>query len=300
VSTENGKARWSVERRLEFIDYRLYWSGRINRGDLIDYFEISMPQASADISQYLEGAEGNAEYDKTAKAYVATSHFKPKYFKPSAETYLSQLQMLASGFLTEDEAMVGKPPPFAVVPTLQRRQDPKILRSILDAIHTRSSVEVHYQSFSRPEPQWRRLSPHALASDGFRWHVRAWCHTRKDFRDFVIGRFLSARAPRPDDIDPTQDTGWTREVTFKIGPHPEMTDGARKMTEISYGMGDGVVEVTTRACMAPYLKRRYGLNKDPRKVSPKEQQIVLLNCDEVERAMRDAGVTFTAEASVAE
>src|SRR4051794_35530028 len=94
VSTENGKARWSVERRLEFIDFRLYWAGRINRGDLIEFFGISMPQASADISQYTELAEGNMDYDKTQKTYVATSRFKPRFFKPSAEAYLSQLQML--------------------------------------------------------------------------------------------------------------------------------------------------------------------------------------------------------------
>jgi hypothetical protein len=98
-----------------------------------------------------------------------------------------------------------------------------------------------------------------------------------------------ARSPRPDGVDLDRDTGWTREVTFMIGPHPAMTDGARRMTGITYGMEGGVVAVTTRACLAPYLKRRYGLQKDPNKVSPKEQQIVLLNRDEVDRAMREAG-----------
>lgn len=295
MNTENRKARWSVERRLEFIDFRLYWTGRINRGDLIEYFEISMPQASADIGRYLEVAKDNVEYDATAKTYVATPRFKPKFFTPSAEAYLSQLQMLGSGLLSGEETSVGEPPPYAVVPVLHRRQDPKILRSLLDAIRTHSSIEVNYQSFTRPEPQWRRLSPHAIASDGFRWHVRAWCHSREEFRDFVIGRFLAARSTRPDEIAPERDTGWTREVTFKIGPHPEMTDGARTVTELDYGMKDGMLVVTVRACVAPYLKRRYGLNKDPNTVTPKEQQIVLLNAAEVDRAMREAGVTFGTE-----
>ena len=300
VSTENGKARWSVERRLEFIDFRLYWEGRLNRSDLIDFFGISMPQASADISQYLEAAEDNMEYDKNAKTYVATARFKPRYFTPTVEAYLSQLRMLDAGFLTEDEAMVGNPPPHAVVPTLRRRLDPKILRALLDAIRTRSSIEVNYQSFSRPEPLWRRLSPHALAYDGFRWHVRAWCHTREQFRDFVIGRILAARTPRPTEIDPTQDTGWTREVTFKIGPHPDMTDGARRITELDFGMEGGVITVTTRVCMAHYVKRRFGLNRDPKTVSPKDQQIVLLNTDEVERAIREAGTQYATEPSGAD
>jgi hypothetical protein len=29
---------------------------------------------------------------------------------------------------------------------------------------------------SRPEPTWRRTSPHAFGNDGRRWHVRAYCH----------------------------------------------------------------------------------------------------------------------------
>ena len=33
--------RWGVERRLEFIDFRLFWDGRINRGDLTEQFGIS-------------------------------------------------------------------------------------------------------------------------------------------------------------------------------------------------------------------------------------------------------------------
>jgi hypothetical protein len=298
VSTENGKARWSVERRLAFVDFRLFWLRKINRGDLTAFFGISTPQASADLNHYLALAEGNMVYDKTGKSYVATAAFKPKFFKPSAEEYLDELQRLGSGSLTVEETLIGDPPPFAVVPTLQRLQDPKILQRLLDAIRTRSSIEVHYQSFSKPEPQWRRLAPHALVSDGFRWHVRAWCFTREEFRDFVIGRFLAARNPRPDDIDPTQDIGWTREVILKIGPHPDMSGGTRHTTEASYGMENGLVTVKTRACIAPYLKRRYGLDRDPKKVPPKELQIVLLNREQVDRQLKEAGVSFTPDSGV--
>jgi phage baseplate assembly protein gpV len=42
--------------------------------------------------------------------------------------------------------------------------------------------------------------------------------------------------------------------------------------------------------MVPYLQRRFGLHRDLSLVSPKEQQIVLLNRDEVEAALQAAGV----------
>jgi hypothetical protein len=42
----------------------------------------------------------------------------------------------------------------------------------------------------RPEPVWRRMTPHAFGYDGFRWHVRAYCHLDNKFKDFLLPRIL--------------------------------------------------------------------------------------------------------------
>lgn len=34
--------RWSVERRLAFIEERLFWLGEVNRMDLVQHFGVSM------------------------------------------------------------------------------------------------------------------------------------------------------------------------------------------------------------------------------------------------------------------
>ena len=34
--------RWSVERRLAFLEQRLFWEGRVNRADLIERFGVSV------------------------------------------------------------------------------------------------------------------------------------------------------------------------------------------------------------------------------------------------------------------
>ena len=72
-------ARWGQERRLEFIEFRLLWEGRINRSELVDHFGISVPQASIDLSRYAELAPANLIYDKTAKAYVTGVQFVPVF-----------------------------------------------------------------------------------------------------------------------------------------------------------------------------------------------------------------------------
>ncbi|MBC8270346.1 MAG: WYL domain-containing protein, partial [Rhodospirillaceae bacterium] len=57
--------RWVVERRLEFIEFRLFWEGHVNRSDLIDAFGISVNQASTDLNRYLGLAAENMVYDKS-------------------------------------------------------------------------------------------------------------------------------------------------------------------------------------------------------------------------------------------
>jgi hypothetical protein len=290
VAKTESKPRWSTERRLEFIEFRLFWEGRINRSDLVEFFSISVPQASADLNHYQTVAEGNIEYDKTAKAYVVAARFKPIFFTPSADRFLAELRLLDANLLPEDETWILKIPSHSIVPTPRRKLDPKVLRHILDAIRTRSSLEVNYQSFTRPEPTWRRLAPHAIAFDGLRWHVRAWCHTRGLFLDFVIGRMFATRSPLPAETDPKDDAGWNTEVIVKIGPHPQLTDGTRRVTEIDYGMENGSVALRTRACMVPSLEDRLGLVRKQDARTPNEQQIVYLNRDEVEPVLVATGV----------
>ena len=76
--------RWGVEKRLEFIEFRLFWEGGINRADIIDQFGVSVPQASKDLTLYEKKAPGNLHYDKSAKRYRASDDFKPVFLEPNA------------------------------------------------------------------------------------------------------------------------------------------------------------------------------------------------------------------------
>ncbi|MFC0305222.1 hypothetical protein ACFSTI_20505 [Rhizorhabdus histidinilytica] len=67
---------WFTERRLDWIEDRLFDYGRLNRDNLIQYFGISMPQASMDIQAYL-ALNADVIYDKRAKHYCQGPDFKP-------------------------------------------------------------------------------------------------------------------------------------------------------------------------------------------------------------------------------
>lgn len=288
-STTWKKGPWSVEQRLEFIDFRLFWEGHVNRGDLVNFFGISVPQASSDLARYQDAAKNNAVYDKTRKTYVAGQKFKPLFFEPSADRYLAQLRMIESGLLSEEEAWAIRTQAYSIVPILRRHIDPNTLRAILAAIRFGKMVYLTYQSIKRRTPKGRWISPHALGFDGFRWHARAWCHTRNGFVDFVLARILEVGEVKESEIDPAQDIAWQREITLRFAPHPDLKGGARKAIELDYGMKNGVAEITTRVCLAYYLERQFGLDAEAPKAKGQRQQIILVNRDELEAARKELG-----------
>lgn len=72
--------KYAIEQRLRFIDFIVHHYGRINRSIIMDYFGISMPQASRDIQDYVKLAPENLLYDTNAKTYVQGVNFK-RFFK---------------------------------------------------------------------------------------------------------------------------------------------------------------------------------------------------------------------------
>lgn len=69
----------AVLLRLRFIDFLLDHYGTMNRSAVMDYFGLSMPQASLDIRAYIEYAPDNLVYDRTARCYRRTATFARKF-----------------------------------------------------------------------------------------------------------------------------------------------------------------------------------------------------------------------------
>jgi len=279
---ESGLRR-GVESRLEFIEFRLFWEGHVNRSDIVETFGVSTNQASADLNRYLGLAETNMVYDKSARTYVRSSSFKPIFHKPDAERYLTQIRSIADGIITSDDAWIGSVPRFACAPTPARGVSAPILRAVVTAIKRKEALEVLYQSMSSPDPSWRWIAPHALVFDGFRWHARAHCPRSGEFKDFVLSRIGEARGSKVSDALALRDQDWQDYVNLVIAPHPELSAGQRKAIELDYGMDDGKVVIPVKRALLYYALKRLGLDTDPAARCPQDQQIILLNRDSVGR-----------------
>lgn len=277
--------RWGAEQRLEFIELRAFWDGSLNRADIRAQFGVSAPQASADIATYLDLAPGNLVYDGSKKRYVAAADFAPRLVRPSAEAYLGEL--VERTCAPEARATwFGFVPNFATTPIPGRSVDVDVLRKVVIATREQMSIEILYQSMSpnRPLPQHRRITPHALASDRLRWHVRAFCHEAGSFKDFILSRVREVGSPGAAGTAGIRDEDWNTEVGVTLIPNPDLSPDQQRAVDWDYAMGgEGRLELTVRRALLYYLRQR--LRLDVPSDRPAERPIVLENATEFEAAI---------------
>jgi predicted DNA-binding transcriptional regulator YafY len=272
---EKIKLRWGVEQRLEFIEFVLFWEGMIKRGDLMDRFGVSVPQASADIKQYREIAPNNIEYDGQLKRYIAADAFLPALTEPNADDYLS--------FVRGGEGQEGLTPylpPHDRLILPERVVSPLVLQFVVRGIRNKSDVQIRYQSMTRPKPIWRWVAPHALAHDGRRWHFRAYCHIDGHFKDFLLCRVLECKAERESDVSPDNDKDWKEIIEVQIAPNSDLPLGQQKVIALDYGMRRGVIKMTVRRSMLYYLLQKLNL-LDDKHLTSTPKYLELRNPEEV-------------------
>lgn len=283
----DGRIRRGIERRLEFIEYRLYWDGRVNRGDIKEQFGVSVPQASNDLALYRDRAPHNIRYDASEKRYLPSDSFEPIFLKPNANHYLVELKSVSDHVLAPAEAWIGNPPSVDTMPIPGRRVDPAILRSLLEAIRTGKSIDAYYHSMSakRPDPIWRRITPHAFGSDGLRWHARAYCHIENRFKDFILSRFIETRDFGPSGASQSDDDHWCSFFEVVLVPNPALAESKRRTVEMDYEMTDGKLTVKVRCAQLYYFNKRLRLDVGKLLDNPHEAPVVVANSQEFERVL---------------
>lgn len=284
MSEIDGRARWTQSRRYEFLEWKMFWEGQVNRSDLERAFGISTPQASVDLRNYKELADDNIEYNSTEKAYLPTANFMPKFLRISADRILLQLWAYLSGIIMKEDLWFKSIPTVATVPDIIRSVDENCLKTVLQALRTGQAIRVLYQSLT--SSRWRSIAPHALAFDGHRWHARAWCCESEDFRDFVLTRIDELGDFEPVTFDASDDIEWETMVTLRLVPHRGLNDEQSKAIQKDYGMVDGCRSVEMRASLAYYFLKRMNLDlPSSDELKPERVQLQLENLDEVQKTI---------------
>jgi hypothetical protein len=226
-------------------------------------------------------------YDKSAKRYIPAFGFKPQFLNPDPDAFLFRLQSVVERADWQRDLWISKAPDADVALTPKRDVDSVVLRAVLNAIRTQRSIEVLYQSMNpqRPDPKWRRITPHAFGYDGFRWHVRAFCHLEETFKDFLLPRILTSRGEDDPGAPGAADQFWHEYYSLEIAPHPALTTSQQEVVAKDYGMKGRKCVLRVRVAMLFYVMKKLGLLNDAVNEDPRRQHIVLLNEADAKRVL---------------
>lgn len=263
-----GNLNWFQKLRLRAIETLAYWQGRVNTSDLVSRFGVSRVSALQDIHRYLELAPGNLVYRGKDRAYVSTKAFKNRLTKGDIDEWLA-LEPAASEYVEKPHFNI--PPQFAHL--------------LVQAIRQQSGVSIIYRSIEHPKGASRLIFPHTLVDSGFRWHVRAWCCLRNDFRDFNLSRMvtvLPVENSRPANTGMAHDELWNQKVTIRLKANPSMSSLERKLIESEFGMTHGELRITTRAALVMYTLQTYQVDT-VQDSNVYKQRLVLVKRSEIEK-----------------
>jgi hypothetical protein len=239
--------------RLQFIEDRLFWVGRVGSADVRRRFDVSKAQAAQDIALYREAQPVAILYETKLKTFVPAAEFQPLYARQSLERFL--------GLAEREDFTEGQVVDFAVLQPPGRKVDLHIAQTLVRAILREEEVEVDYVSLSSGLRR-RWLAPHAMASDGMRVHVRAYDYGAARFSDFVTGRIQEAHAIRPRRADISEDAAWFDILNLELVPNPHLARDRREAVRRDYGFTGEVLVVPVRRAMLIYLNTRLLLHSE--------------------------------------
>ena len=281
--------RFEVKLRMRAVELIAYWEGRLITNQLTDYFGVTRQQASADIKRYITEFNKDAlVHDPAVKGYVLTPGFKPVLTTGHINEYLD----MVSGLVSQSTSLVlVTDDNLAAVKLPERAVKPEVVRVIIKACRQNQSVEISYASMSNPQWSTRVISPHTLVYSGFRWHVRAYCHKRNDFRDFLLSRIKGI--PIVVEVkgnDVSQDKNWNETCAITLIPNPSLTVNQKKLVEIDYFMEGGKLKLEVKRALAQYTLQRYqvGISGNENQ-HPIEYPLVTENLDEIRQYLFGVG-----------
>ena len=241
--------------RLKAVELLAYWEGRVVTNRLVEWFNISRQQASHDIKRYIQ--ERNPEsliYSPVAKGYIPTARFSPVLSSGHINEYLELVAGIEGELLS---VTLESKEHLAAVQLPDRSVEPLVVREVLKACRSNQVLSVLYASMNNPVPHRREISPHTLIYTGFRWHIRGFCHTNNDYRDFLLSRISDPQTSKAAYKGSEPDGLWNENVTFELVPNPNLSDPQRALVQRDFCMADGCLSITVRKALAHYALLRY-------------------------------------------
>jgi predicted DNA-binding transcriptional regulator YafY len=256
--------------RFEYIETALFWEKGLTAGGLRETFHLSRQTAQSVIDQYRQAHPDAMVYDASRKCHRPTRLFSPQYISGDVIRFLDYLrgQTLVGYF--REAAEWSRLEVHDVDRLLQPKLPLEPARTVLRGLREERAVRMDYRkkNLSMSERMDRIVSPnHLVFSDG-RYHVRAYCHVRKAYLDFVLTRIIDATLlddSTAEWVSDRYDEKWQTFLALTFEPHPELPESVREAILQRFDAEEtGRRRIPCRAALAFYVERRLAQSIDPK------------------------------------
>lgn len=270
--------------RLELLETILKWEGRLNNSRVREIFALGGTRASEWIKEFREIHPDWMVWDSVTRSFHATSvaYLEPQRASVNNEQAASLAQYLSLVGISHITTIAPTSPdlwsayPDISVPAAHT------FAQISEAIRLGKKIEVTYRSMLNPIPHQRVISPHSLVRAGRRWHVRAFCSVKKEFRDYALGRIEAPKVLGENaEKQSRDDKAWSTMIKVTLIAHPGLNLEQQKLVQFEYFANTSARVTSCRAALISYFIQdvRAATNIDRQK--PPEYQLAIGNPEEI-------------------
>lgn len=265
-----------AEQRLGEMEILLRWEGELDNARVREVFGIQAVQASRLLSAFVSEFGDAVTRASPHAPITGTDAFKPRLAGSAPDEYLQLIQK------------AGSPGVSAAVEDLRLDLapiSPAVFSLAIQACRRHIGLRILYRSLSQPEGHIRLIFPHSLVRAARRWHIRAWCTERSDFRDFVFGRIGSASLDsQPSPVQAQSDAAWNEFLDLVVVSHPALPEPQARLLRDEYFGGELSRTLHVRRCLAGYTVQDLRIAVDAENQLPPAFQLALattqkLGCD---------------------
>ncbi len=252
--------------RFAYIETELFWGDGLTAGQLARTFNITRQMAQKIIDKYREQHPAHMRYDASRKRHEATDSFEPAFIRPSPLAFLDYLRGQALVGLYRDEQDWSELAVTDVDRLLRPDLPLNTIRMVLAALRRQKSVVIDYRKkdLELGSISVRVISPNHIVFAEGRYHIRAYCHLKRRYLDFVLSRIAYAEASSDDWVPTTYDKEWNEFTVLKLQPNPSLPVSVQAAIFRGFEKGEyGTRTIKCRQALLYYVSRKL-LAEDPK------------------------------------
>ena len=236
----------SIKERFAYIEHMLRWYGGVTARQIGEVFGIERVNAQRVIARYRKVFSGAIRYDSSLKKQVADNWFDTHFIKATPRRFLDHLRGQRYVRLyreTGDREEISDHDTDSLAPLNLKDE---IVSVIVQALSEERVLKISYHSINRVSD--RLISPNQIVYTNHRFHLRAFCHQKQEYQDFVLGRVLLASLyPKPtipememgqaiEWISGSSDKSWNQIIDLIYQINPEIPVNAKGALRLNYNV----------------------------------------------------------------